>query len=145
MVLGGRGLTAVAAIAIAVIAAVSTLAVPVSALVWDFSPSDGPNPQPRFQYAWTDYHSDIILYGGTTGNLRTDSELNDLWRYHTLTNLWESIPVPGLKPDGIGRYGATLSCAPGSELLYLFGGSSTDDAFNQLWEFNMQLLRVRMA
>lgn len=104
--------------------------------VWSFAPVKGRAPTPRYQYALTRYNGDPIIYGGTKGNLRSGAELNDLWRFNTALGIWEElVSVNGMYPQGLGRWGSSLTVR--GDHLILFAGCNTQTYLNDVWVFSM--------
>jgi hypothetical protein len=74
----------------------STSAVSVPA--WSLLPSQGNNPVTRYSYAMCEANNTVVVSGGVTGSVRTGAEIGDLFRYHSDTDIWESIHTLGVKP-----------------------------------------------
>ena len=121
------------------------------------SPAAGSVPGSRYGcVAWTDSDGNLWLFGGAGSDAYgNDIELNDLWEFNPVTNLWGwmggdsatdmagiygalGTPLSGNLPGG--RHDAS-SWTDSSGNLWLFGGAG-DDAngsygwLNDLWEFN---------
>jgi len=97
--------------------------------------------------AWTDVSGKAWLFGG----VGPSGSFNDLWRYDPGAGLWtwvngshsngavsvygtQGVPAPGNVP-GSRIYAVGSSDAAGN--LWLFGGSDTNPALNDLWKYNI--------
>jgi putative metal-binding protein/galactose oxidase-like protein len=106
---------------------------------------------------FTDAGNNFWLFGGSGLSAIDDGQLNDLWKYSSLTNQWtwvnggnvsKSPGIYGIKgvPDASNRPGArqdAVSWVDASGFLWLMGGygySSTGLGFlNDLWKYNPTL------
>lgn len=103
--------------------------------------------------SWIDSSGNFWLFGGYSASISgavSSGDLNDLWEFNPATQQWTW--VGGSSTEGAsGVYGtlgvAAVSNAPGardaavswtdsSGNLWLFGGETVYDRFNDLWEFN---------
>lgn len=95
----------------------------------------------------------FVMFGGYAKYSSTASSLlNDAWRYNATSNNWcllqgniTSIYPPAVygttgiasatkEPEGVQIHGAAF--LPGTELLYVFGGTSQSFYQNELWMLN---------
>lgn len=99
--------------------------------------------------AWID-NGKFYLFGGNGYNASAAGKLNDLWSYDPSTGFWTWVKGPsGINQAGV--YGVKQVAAnnnvPGARVgavgwaldhkLYLFGGSATGGAVNDIWSFDI--------
>jgi len=115
----------------------------------------GNKPGARYvSTCWKDADNNLWLFGGYGYDETNSGNLNDLWKYNTLTNEWawmhgdKTINNPGVygnrdQPDPDNKPGARYvsnSWVDGYGELWLFGGygfdANSSGYLNDLWKFN---------
>jgi hypothetical protein len=82
---------------------------------------------------WTDNNGDLWLFGGLgfAGTAGFEGDLNDLWKYNTVSNMWTCIRIPSNEFFGTMQVASDSSMPPGrSEAV-----SAWVDSVNNLWFF----------
>jgi type IX secretion system substrate protein/galactose oxidase-like protein len=116
--------------------------------------SNYPGSRTESVSSWTDTNGDLWLFGGDNGNMFPGGLMNDLWRYHILTDEWTWMKGSNIGGSG-GNYGTqgiedTANDPPArwaythwkdaSGRLWFFGGgvlyNPNADYFNDLWRYN---------
>ena len=106
--------------------------------------------------SWTDNSGNLWLFGGVGyDSTARSANLNDLWRYNPVTNIWTWISGSSLRVQ-VGTYGTkgvpaaanvpgarnrSISWTDNSGNLWLFGGRGYDstgyvEELNDLWRYN---------
>jgi hypothetical protein len=89
-------------------------------------------PTPRFGHSacLLDGHRDprMIVFGGMSERTST----NDLYEYRTTNSTWKKIE-PNNTPPGKRYFHSSVLA---EEILYIFGGITVNNIFNDLWSFN---------
>jgi len=111
----------------------------VKGLKWKEVPKNGEMYTPRYSHCTVELDGSVYVFGGDTGNFYTDVKLlNDLYVFDAGRKLWRRLKPqdnsPHVPPP---RCGHTL--VPYNGRLFLFGGSSVDEALNDLWVFDPSL------
>jgi hypothetical protein len=108
---------------------------------WEFREGQGwreltrePRPPARNFYAmaFDEETRRLILFGGSTSN----GPANDLWSFDASIDAWSSVNPGGEVPSP--RFGHDMVWARETRSLFVFGGRTSSQDLNDLWELELQ-------
>jgi hypothetical protein len=98
---------------------------------WTLLTMGGDKPSARSFYGMVVYGDSIYLFGGEESD---GTELNDLWRYDIIGNVWEEIVPADLAKPPV-RSVLTMEVLEGK--IYIFGGTyGVFQTLNDIWEYD---------
>lgn len=102
--------------------------------VWTPIEADQPGPPARWDHtlAADETARRLVLFGGRDGN---GVPLGDTWRFDLRRATWEQIAGQGDTPAA--RFGHAMAVDPVARAVYLFGGQSGDQFFNDVWQLDL--------
>jgi hypothetical protein len=108
---------------------------------WEFREGQGwreltrePRPPARNFYAmaFDEETRRLILFGGST----SDGPANDLWSFDASVDAWSPVNPGGEVPSP--RFGHDMVWARETRSLFMFGGRTSSQDLNDLWELELQ-------
>jgi hypothetical protein len=99
-----------------------------TSLVWQEIATTGDRPAPRWDHtlAADDQGKHLVTFGGRDGD---GLALGDMWAFDRRSLTWSA--VNGAGPAA--RFGHAVATSQRTRTMYLFGGQSADQFFNDLW------------
>lgn len=98
--------------------------------------TDSEQPCPRFGHTLTTdrNHARLLLFGGDG-----DRYMNDVWIFTISSMQWSKLRIKEESPTPTGRAGHTAVLSADGTLLYIFGGWSGRNSFDDLWVLDINL------
>jgi N-acetylneuraminic acid mutarotase len=99
--------------------------------------AEGEIPMPRRYHVMTHHGGCLYVFGGeiSQGATRGQGSVHDFHRYDIVKNTWKEIHS---KESPLTRYDSTIETV--KNMLWLFGGTSPRNIFNDLWRFNVNCM-----